>query len=72
MSRVIRDPQRGLNQRNLLAGSIDSKVLQVIWVRTQGPAWAAQTLEKVVRGAVFLEDHNDVLEALRVAEDRPE
>jgi hypothetical protein len=35
-------------------------------------AWAAQTLEKVVRGAVLLEDHNDVLKTLGVGKDGPE
>ena len=72
MRRVITDPQRGGNQRYLVSCVIESKVLQVVWNRAQCTAWAAQTLEKVVRGTIFLEDHNDVLETLRMGKDRPE
>jgi hypothetical protein len=69
---AITDPQRGFDQGNFVSCLIDSKVLQVVWNRAQFTAWAAQTLEKVVRGAVFLDDQNDVLKTLGVGKDRPE
>jgi hypothetical protein len=64
-----RPPQRGLNQGKSFTGFIDSKVLKVVWVRAQLTAQAAQTLERVARGAVFLEDHNGVLKPLGVRQE---
>jgi len=72
MIRVPTDPQRSFNQGNFVPCLIDSKVLQVVWDRAPLTAGAAQTLEKVVRGTVFLDDQNDVLKTLGVGKDRPE
>jgi hypothetical protein len=69
---AIAGPQRGFDQGKFVSRLIDSKVLQVVWDRAQFTAWAAQTLEKVVRGAVFLDNKYDVLKTLSVGKDRPE
>jgi len=72
MVHAITDPQRGFDQGHFVPCLVDSKVLQVVWDRAELTAGAAQTLEKVVRGAVFLDDQNDVLKTLGVGKDRPE
>jgi len=72
MIRVPTDAQRGFDQGNFVPCLIDSKVLQVVWDGAPLTAGAAQALEKVVRGAVFLDDQNDVLKTLGVGKNRPE
>jgi hypothetical protein len=51
-----------LREKNLLAGLLQSKILQVIRRWTKAPFRSTQSLKEVVRRSVFLDDHNNMLE----------